>query len=285
MKPVKLLGLAGLAAVGLFAGEAMATTCPTSPIDTNGTQTCIATNSPLQGELNAITKGGPDIDIFNDQFSPTAHWSIGGTGSSENTLMFEIANAGGGGQTFGIYDPGNTANMLSLFTSTQITAGDSTSLHYDGGGKYTATYFDASGTELSQSSMTFSAGNNNLFGYYLTTPNGTFFSDSTLNTGAGQSGNPYSDGMHQMVAYQGNGSSNICITGPTACGTFDSGEYILAWTGSPFGTSNLDYNDFVAMVESVTPVPEPGDLGLFGLGVLLLGGVIAIEKRREAHRA
>lgn len=82
-----------------------------------------------------------------------------------------------------------------------------------------------------------------------------------------------------MVAYQGNNSANICITS-SACGTFPSNEFIVAWSGSPFGNSNLDYNDFAAMAESVRPVPEPDDLALFGPGVPLQGGVIAIEKCR-----
>lgn len=281
MKPVKLLGLVGLAAAGLFAGQAMATTCP---MNSSGAPTCIASNSPLQAELNAITTSGTDVNIFTDQFTPSSTWSIGATGNSENTLMFEMTNPGGSGSDFGIYDPSDSSMVLSLFTTSQDTAGDSTSLRYDGGGKYTATYFDSKGNELSQSSATF-AGNNNSFGYYLMTSFGTFYSDNALNQGPGQANNPYgAGGMHQMVAYEGNNSANICIT-KSACGTFLSNEFILAWTGSPFSNSNLDYNDFVAMVESVHPVPEPDDLALFGLGVLLLGGLVALEKRREARRS
>lgn len=71
MNPMKLLGLAGLAAAGLFAGQAMAMTCP---MNTSGTPTRIAGNSPLQGELNAITTSGTnaDINIFNGQYTPSA---------------------------------------------------------------------------------------------------------------------------------------------------------------------------------------------------------------------
>jgi hypothetical protein len=43
----------------------------------------------------------------------------------------------------------------------------------------------------------------------------------------------------------------------------------------------MDYNDFVVMVESVHPVPEPASLGMFGLGVLLLGAAVGLNRRRR----
>lgn len=49
-------------------------------------------------------------------------------------------------------------------------------------------------------------------------------------------------------------------------------EYLLAWEDLAWTNSAFDYNDFVVLVESVHPVPEPPALETFDLGALLLGG-------------
>ncbi|HET7162126.1 MAG TPA: DUF4114 domain-containing protein, partial [Rhodanobacteraceae bacterium] len=105
------------------------------------------------------------------------------------------------------------------------------------------------------------------FGYYLNVPanQATFYSDSSLNQ----------DGIAHEVAYAGNGQNTVAFNGLK----FLSGEFLLAWEDTPAGNSDLDYNDFIVMVESVHPVPEPAVLGMFGLGVLMLGGFAALRRR------
>jgi hypothetical protein len=96
-------------------------------------------------------------------------------------------------------------------------------------------------------------------GFYLdtTTANqGIFFSDTLLNT----------DQTDHMLAYAGQGDT-IQIQ-PFDPGPWQSNEYILAWEDLS-GGGDLDYEDLVVLVESITPIPVPAAvlLGMLGLGV------------------
>ncbi len=84
-----------------------------------------------------------------------------------------------------------------------------------------------------------------------------FSSDSLLNPGYGD----------QMKAYEGVGDTIQIL--PYSPGVWGSNEYILAWEDiAYFGGSDRDYQDFVVLVESVSPVPVPAAvlLGMLGLG-------------------
>lgn len=270
MNTVKSLGFAALAATALIASQAFATTCPAG---TQGAPTCIATtggdgpNSSLQDQLNAMTTSGPDINVYNGQYVPSSYWKLGATLGSENKILLELAG-NASTNTFGIFDPSNPSNYLQLFNG-PASAGWSTLLSQSGN-TFTATYFDASNHIVgTQQSITI---NGNVFGYYLgaASNNPTFFSDASKNETGGST---YPNGMPHMVAYAGDGQTYL--NGHP----FLSGEYLLAWEDKPWGQSDLDYNDFVVLVESVKAVPEPTALGMFGLGVLLLGGFATLRRR------
>jgi len=284
MNTIKSLGFVGLAAAGLFAAQAFATTCPTAPntgTQTQGAPVCIAPygNDGLGTGLNdyfgpggSLIASGPGIDVYNGQHNPSAFWSIGGTGISANKIVLEIAG-NANSNTFGIFDPTNSANQLQLFSGT-ASAGWSTVLMNLGGGNYSVTQFNASGVVQSTTNATFGA--TNLFGYYLNGPGGTFFSAAGMNE---PTGNPlyYPNGAPHMVAYEGNSTNTLKVGNTT--GLFLNNEFLLAWEDTTFAHSDLDYNDFVVLVESVHSVPEPATLGMFGLGVLLLGGFAALRRR------
>lgn len=292
MNTIKSIGLVGLAISAMFAAQAFATTCPTSPVaaagQMQGSPVCVAPYgfdgsgtglANILGTYNATTnphgivKSGPTYNPYTQQANPSAYWSIGATGVSENKITLEIAG-NANSNTFGIFDPTNPGNSLQLFSG-PAGAGWSTTLINLGNGNYTAAYFNASGVFQGQSTAHFGA--TNLFGYYLSGPGGTFYSDATLNQDPGSS---YANGTPHMVAYEGN-DKTVLKTGNTS-GKFLSNEWLLAWEDLSFKNSDLDYNDFVVLVESVHPVPEPAVLGMFGLGVLLIGGFATL--RRRSHK-
>jgi hypothetical protein len=265
MKSYTYLGLIGLAAASLFATPASATTCPTGYM---GSPTCINTtggdgpNSSLQDELNGITTSGPNINVYTDQASPSSYWNIGASGGSVNKIMLELAGHANS-NTFGIFDPTDTSNYLQLFAGSAST-GWSTLLTQVGN-TFIATYFDGGGVYQGQDSITLSG---NTFGYYLgaSSNSPTYYSDPSMNAPDGT----YPGGTRRMAAYDGNGTTYLNGA------QFLPSEYLLAWEDG----SDFDYQDFVVLVESVHPVPEPAVLGMFGLGLLLVGGFVASRRRR-----
>jgi len=265
---VKYLGLVGLAAAGLFAAQAFATTCPAGMA---GSPTCISTTNnfgepTLQQLLDAagtpdsIFSVGNGVNPYTDQVSPASYWSINATGGSENTVMLTLTGNASGLQ-FGIFDPTDTSNKLALFDGG--TKGYHTSLFGDGAGSFFATSYTNVFGSPGTTSPTVTFGDGNLFGYYLTNGTTTFYSSLMLNK----------DGTSHVVTYAGDGTNKVALTN----GWFNPGEYLMAWEDG----TDLDYNDFVVMIESVHPVPEPATLGMFGFGVLLIGAAVGLSRRRR----
>ncbi|MDA3914712.1 PEP-CTERM sorting domain-containing protein [Oleiagrimonas sp.] len=274
----KYLGLLGLIAASLFATQAFATTCPTAPagpkLQTQGAPVCLApygsdgSGTGLHDVLgpstnpSSIFSSGPGVNPYTQQ-TQTPFWSVNASSGSISTILLQIAG-NAGNDTFGIFDPNNANNKLALITNG--SNGDQAALSTYAGGGYAVNF----GTKVYFSTT-------NYFGYYLATPTGTFYSLPSLNAAGGMT---YPNGMPHMVAYHGDGGNTLQPMNGFSGGTWSANEYILAWEDQPFAKSDLDYNDFLVMVESVHPVPEPAVLGMFGLGLLLIGG-FAVSRRRR----
>jgi len=268
MKSVKYLGLVGLAAASLFATQAFATPCAAG---FEGNPTCIATtnsyNEPTleqilgaAGTTGSVFSAGNGINPYTQQLNPSSYWAVAGTGGSENTVMLTLTGSASD-LTFGIFDPTNVSNTLVLFDG--ASAGYTTTLKTNGFGGFAATYY-ASSNPLDPSTGNAQAtfGGGNLFGYFLKVGSTFYYSDNSLNA----------NGTPRVVTYAGDGSNTVKLTN----GKFTNGEYLQAWEDG----GDFDYNDFVVIVESVHPVPEPAALGMFGLGALLIG-FAASRRRRE----
>ena len=269
MNTFKSLGFAALAATALIATQAFATTCPAGQ---EGSPTCISTTSSEStleqlfdaGATGSIFSSGPGINPYTDQVSPSSYWQLGGTGASENTVVLTLTG-NTSTNSFGIFSQSDPTKMLQLFAGGATQGFQSSLQYFPLAGTLVVTEKDAFGNTVYANTV--DAADFTTFGYYLNVPanQATFYSDSSLNQ----------DGIAHEVAYAGNGQNTVAFNGLK----FLSGEFLLAWEDTPAGNSDLDYNDFIVMVESVHPVPEPAVLGMFGLGVLMLGGFAALRRR------
>lgn len=226
-------------------------------VATTASASYMFSGSSLQRILDDITAGGPSsINVNDDQYQPDEKWSLTASGASSLRLIVELAGFADY-NSFGVYDPNDTYNTVQLFGGGN-SAGD------------VAFMFDAGGNQL----VSLNTGglidvgifSGAYFGFYLDTPNGTFYSEQSQNA---------DDGADHMIAFQGAGSDYLNLLGTSALSTrkWTPNEFILAWEDL-YGLGDRDYDDFVVMVESVVGVPEPSTLALYGISLLGLGSVV-----------
>lgn len=247
-----ILGSAFTVAALAFGGTAFANQIDVSTNAGNGEPSLYdIANTPSNGN------GALFSDLNSDSRQvDNAHWTGGANGSS-NSVLQATWTANYDNATFGVYsvnDPSTKLNLL--YGGSQIGANTDTEskgfLNYLGNGEFSAYSQDVRTGETSQL-QTANLGSS-VFGYFLTIGGNTYYSDSDLN-----------GGEDRMVGYQGDNS-----------GTLLTNEYLFGWED---GTDN-DYQDYVATVESVRPVPEPSSIAMFGIGLLMIGfAVRRIQKR------
>ena len=230
-----------------------------TPLDARGVSFGSSGEPSLQVVLDGITVGGgSSVDAFTDYLPDDLDsvWRIDGTSGTVSTIVIELAGYAGD-NVFGIYDVSDPDNKVRIFRGRN-----------DSGDQKTLT-IDASGNvEVNNRARGVFAGNE--FGFYLATPGsstGYWYSDSALNVDA--------NGDH-MVAYQGTGDTVQIAS--LAERTWSSAEYILGFEDLAIPVGDSDYNDFVVLVSSVTPVPDIGTtLMLLALGT---GGLFLLRCRR-----
>ena len=124
---------------------------------------------------------------------------------------------------------------------------------------------------------------NNLSGHPLTTLNFTF---AVPTQGPNDDYSfVFCDGVPSSV------TSTLCPSGPLQAGDMITASFSAAAPGVPSGQDAYLFVDFenrpgdVTATFATTSVPEPGELGLFGLGLLAIGVGYGLEKRRQSRRA
>jgi hypothetical protein len=242
---------------------AVAASLMVAPVAPTFAMKIIVTNQVLPEILNSITVGGTSgIDVNDDQFLDNDYWEISAAGGSVGTAIDTGAAperrvsllANGSGLVFGVYDRANVENRVPLFASGNPE-----------GSQYLMSILADGGVRINfeDTGVTF---RRNMFGFYLTDGETTRFSDWHLNP----------EMSVHAVFFGGNG--DLLQIGDFAPGRFAQGEWIMAWEFSDTSGGSGDFDDFVLLVESVNPVPTPGTLALFGLG--LVGVAFAMRRRR-----
>jgi len=223
--------------------------------------------SSLQNVLDSHTQGGvSSVDVTTDYLSDEmdSYWRITATGGSVATIVIELA-AYANQNEFGVYDPYDPTKKVTIFTGSEGEGAQATLSIKASGSVY------INGRDTNVDFTTFA------FGYFLKTPNSDpyvyFYSDSALNA----------DGYDHMLAYRGKNVDYFSPNPPEDPANPQDDEYdyalwtdrefVLAWEDLPGNSSDGDYDDFVVMVESVDPIPEPATMLLVGASLLGIGFV------------
>jgi hypothetical protein len=211
----KMKNILALVAV---AGALVATNAQATPIRLDGPET------NLQTILND-QPGTTDIDVTTDQALLDEGFVLSGYKGMAEII---VEHAGYRNlNSFGIYDILDPSKRTTIFSGSA------------GAGAYKSFW----PTDFTS----------DLFGFYLDTPDGIWFSQGSRN----------SDGADHMVAYE------------------LGGDYIFGWEDLSSRRWDQDYNDFVVLISGVdgVSVPEPATLGLLGLGIFGMG---VFRRRKQA---
>ena len=221
------LSLVALAASATFASAALR--APQVPVIGGG----------LQAYLNSV---GESINVNTDQ-DATQVWTHTISNTSTFTVQFQ-SSPNANIQQFGLYNASAVIPPLFFIMSGAVGPLGYSTATFKPGNILVVNRFDALSNFLS--TTTFGGVDPNAFGFYLSTPAGTVFTQDGRNPG----------GLARAIAFQGTGQNlgqwwlcwdELSLAGPAN-----------AVVGPPSGIGpggDQDFDDLVVMMESVNPTP------------------------------
>ncbi len=209
--------ITGLLAFAAFAGSASAAL--------RAPQVAVLGGS-LQGYLNGIPQ---TINVLTDQ-EDAQRWQTTVSNNSTFTIQVELAG-NAAANTIGLYNASAVAPPLyQMFPGAATNQWFAVASFRNSPQRVIVNLFDASAAI--QGSTTYLGADKTDFGFYLSGPGGTFYTQDVRNAG----------GATQALAYRGTG--------------INSGQWWLCWEDLAIGGgSDQDYDDCVLFMESVNPTP------------------------------
>jgi hypothetical protein len=187
------------------------------------------TPTRLQDYMNSVPQ---TINVYTDQMDIPC-WSSTLSNTATFTLMAELTTAFGPSHIFGLYNCSAAVPPLYVLMAGG-TPGYFSTATFLAGGILTINRFDQNANFLS--STVYAGSDRNNFGFYLSSPGGTFFTQDARNPG----------GAAQALSYAGTGTS--------------TGQWWLCWEDESVAAgSDRDFEDMIIFLESVSkPVPTKG---------------------------
>ena len=134
---------------------------------------CAYAETCLQQILDNITTnpaGNSSVDVNTDQVAGDAHWSLTNSGGSSLQVIIEIS-AYATSNTLGIYDPTGGGEVTLFSGDTANDAGKKRNFTFAADGSVFTDTVNDSGVNFTS----------NLFGWWLLTPDGKWYSDVSKN--------------------------------------------------------------------------------------------------------
>jgi hypothetical protein len=179
----------------------------------------------LQAYLNSV---GESINVNTDQ-DATQTWSHTVSGTTTYTVQFQ-SSPNAAIQQFGLYNGSAIIPPLFFLLSGSVGPLGFSTATFKPGNILVVNRFDALGNFLS--TTTFGGVDPNNFGFYLSVPAGTVFTQDARNPG----------GLARAITFKGTG--------------VNTGTWWLCWdeplAGAP---GDQDFDDLVLLMESVNPTP------------------------------